>query len=120
MLGQASNDQKGRLLISTERHNQSTDRIKESRKTMLEKEDLGEFILRDLHQQRESLLHANKTGKQEDFVGHVKKDEQEQRIVGSSMTALLKKETQMHKSKHGSEVNPEAQAPTLLDLYCRW
>ena len=29
---------------------------------MLEKEDLGEFILRDLHQQRESLLHANKTG----------------------------------------------------------
>ncbi|KAH1111715.1 hypothetical protein GLYMA_04G166200v4 [Glycine max] len=58
----ASNDQKGRLLISTERLNQSTDRIKESRKTMLEKEDLGEFILRDLHQQRESLLHANKTG----------------------------------------------------------
>ncbi|KAG5035415.1 hypothetical protein JHK87_010325 [Glycine soja] len=47
----ASNDQKGRLLISTERLNQSTDRIKESRKTMLEKEDLGEFILRDLHQQ---------------------------------------------------------------------
>ncbi|KAL2639566.1 hypothetical protein AAZV13_06G178900 [Glycine max] len=61
MLGQASNDQKGRLLMSTERLNQSSDRIKESRKTMLETEDLGEFILRDLHQQRESLLHAHKT-----------------------------------------------------------
>ncbi|KHN26270.1 vesicle transport v-SNARE 13-like isoform X1 [Glycine soja] len=57
----ASNDQKGRLLMSTERLNQSSDRIKESRKTMLETEDLGEFILRDLHQQRESLLHAHKT-----------------------------------------------------------
>ncbi|XP_027369122.1 vesicle transport v-SNARE 13-like isoform X2 [Abrus precatorius] len=56
-----SNDQRGRLLMSTERLNQSTDRIKESRKTMLETEDLGVSILQDLHQQRQSLLHAHKT-----------------------------------------------------------
>ncbi|KAK8465819.1 hypothetical protein PHAVU_009G185300 [Phaseolus vulgaris] len=56
-----SNDQKGRLLMSTERLNQSTDRIKDSRKTMLETEELGVSILQDLHQQRQSLLHAHKT-----------------------------------------------------------
>lgn len=61
MLGQVSNDQKGRLLMSTERLNQSTDRIKESRRTMLETEELGVSILQDLHQQRQSLLHAHKT-----------------------------------------------------------
>ncbi|KAK7354140.1 hypothetical protein VNO80_19598 [Phaseolus coccineus] len=56
-----SNDQKGRLLMSTERLNQSSDRIKDSRKTMLETEELGVSILQDLHQQRQSLLHAHKT-----------------------------------------------------------
>ncbi|XP_061372965.1 vesicle transport v-SNARE 13-like [Gastrolobium bilobum] len=56
-----SNDQKGRLLMSTERLNQSTDRIKESRRTMLETEELGVSILQDLQQQRQSLLHAHKT-----------------------------------------------------------
>lgn len=59
-LGQVSNDQRGRLLMSTERLNQSTDRVKESRRTMLETEDLGVSILQDLHQQRQSLLHAHK------------------------------------------------------------
>ncbi|KAM7483343.1 hypothetical protein LguiB_007926 [Lonicera macranthoides] len=54
-------DQRGRLLMSTERLNQSTDRIKESRRTMLETEDLGVSILHDLHQQRQSLLHAHNT-----------------------------------------------------------
>ncbi|KAK9275099.1 hypothetical protein L1049_022358 [Liquidambar formosana] len=43
------------------RLNQSSDRIKESRKTMLETEELGVSILQDLHQQRQSLLHANNT-----------------------------------------------------------
>ncbi|XP_020211172.1 vesicle transport v-SNARE 13 isoform X4 [Cajanus cajan] len=56
-----SNDQKGRLLMSTERLNQSSDRIKEGRKTMLETEELGVSILQDLHQQRQSLLHAHTT-----------------------------------------------------------
>ncbi|TYH99050.1 hypothetical protein ES332_A11G040300v1 [Gossypium tomentosum] len=56
-----SADQKGRLLMSTERLNQSTERIKESRRTMLETEELGVSILQDLHQQRQSLLHAHST-----------------------------------------------------------
>ncbi|KAG0450162.1 hypothetical protein HPP92_026891 [Vanilla planifolia] len=56
-----STDQKGRLLASTERLNQSSERIKESRRTMLETEDLGVSILQDLHQQRQSLLHAHNT-----------------------------------------------------------
>ena len=47
--------------MSTERLNQSTERIKESRRTMLETEELGVSILQDLHQQRQSLLHAHKT-----------------------------------------------------------
>ncbi|CAN1296564.1 Vesicle transport v-SNARE 13 [Linum perenne] len=54
-------DQRGRLLISTDRLNQSTDRIKDSRRTMLETEELGVSILQDLHQQRQALLHANNT-----------------------------------------------------------
>ncbi|KAK9271819.1 hypothetical protein L1049_002184 [Liquidambar formosana] len=56
-----SADQRTRLLMSTERVNQSSDRIKESRRTMLETEELGVSILQDLHQQRQSLLHANNT-----------------------------------------------------------
>lgn len=59
MLEQVSNDQKGRLLMTTERLNQSTDRITNSRKTLLETEELGVSILQDLHQQRQSLLHAH-------------------------------------------------------------
>ncbi|XP_039126750.1 vesicle transport v-SNARE 13-like [Dioscorea cayenensis subsp. rotundata] len=57
----ASTDQRGRLLMSTERINQSSERIKESRRTMLETEELGVSILQDLHQQRQSLLHAHNT-----------------------------------------------------------
>ncbi|KAK3042722.1 hypothetical protein RJ639_000780, partial [Escallonia herrerae] len=56
-----SADQRGRLLMSTERVNQSSDRIKDSRRTMLETEELGVSILHDLHQQRQSLLHSNNT-----------------------------------------------------------
>ncbi|GAV71538.1 V-SNARE domain-containing protein/V-SNARE_C domain-containing protein [Cephalotus follicularis] len=54
-------DQRGRLLMTTERLNQSSSRIKESRRTMLETEELGVSILQDLHQQRQSLLHAHNT-----------------------------------------------------------
>lgn len=54
-------DQRGRLMMSTERLNHSSDRIKESRRTMLETEELGVSILQDLHGQRQSLLHAHDT-----------------------------------------------------------
>lgn len=47
--------------MSTERLNKSTDRVKESRRTMMDTEELGVSILHDLHQQRQSLLHANTT-----------------------------------------------------------
>ncbi|KAK1357711.1 Vesicle transport v-SNARE 13 [Heracleum sosnowskyi] len=56
-----STDQRGRLLMSTEKLSNSTSRIKESRRTMMETEELGVSILQDLHQQRQSLLHANDT-----------------------------------------------------------
>lgn len=58
---QASADQKGRLLVLTERLNQSGERINEGRRMMLESEELGVSILQDLHQQRQSLLHADNT-----------------------------------------------------------
>ncbi|KAF2290117.1 hypothetical protein GH714_002693 [Hevea brasiliensis] len=48
-----------RLSMSVERLNQSGDRINESRRTMLETEELGVSILEDLHQQRQTLLHAH-------------------------------------------------------------
>ncbi|CAN4086309.1 unnamed protein product [Withania somnifera] len=56
-----SADQRQRLMMSTERLNHSSDKIRESRRTMLETEDLGVSILQDLHQQRQSLLHAHET-----------------------------------------------------------
>ncbi|KAL0450520.1 UNVERIFIED_CONTAM: Vesicle transport v-SNARE 13 [Sesamum latifolium] len=55
----ASANQRDRLLMSTERLNNSGNRIRESRKVMLETEELGVSLLQDLHQQRQSLLHAN-------------------------------------------------------------
>ncbi|KAJ6290349.1 hypothetical protein OIU78_026135 [Salix suchowensis] len=57
----ASADQRLRLMTTTEKLNQSGDRIKDSRRTMLETEELGVSILQDLHQQRQSLLHAHNT-----------------------------------------------------------
>ncbi|KAI9117447.1 hypothetical protein K1719_011613 [Acacia pycnantha] len=57
----ASADQRARLMMSTERLNKSSDRIKDSRRTMLETEDLGVSILHDLHSQRQSLLHTHNT-----------------------------------------------------------
>ncbi|MBA0750453.1 hypothetical protein Gogos_001864 [Gossypium gossypioides] len=57
----ASADQRSRLMTTTERLNQSSDRIKDGRRTMLETEELGVSILQDLHSQRQSLLHANNT-----------------------------------------------------------
>ncbi|OWM89515.1 vesicle transport v-SNARE 12 [Punica granatum] len=55
----ASANQRERLAFSTERLNDSSDRIKESRRTILETEEIGASILQDLHQQRQTLLHAH-------------------------------------------------------------
>lgn len=94
----ASADQRGRLLMSTERLNQSTDRIKESRRTMLETEELGVSILQDLHQQRQSLLHANNTlHGVDDYIGKSRKIltsmsrrmERNKWVVGSIIVALV-------------------------------
>ncbi|OIW12465.1 hypothetical protein TanjilG_04214 [Lupinus angustifolius] len=57
----ASADQKTRLMTSTDRLNKTSDRVKDSRRTMLETEELGVSILHDLHSQRQSLLHAHNT-----------------------------------------------------------
>ncbi|KAG2316381.1 hypothetical protein Bca4012_067267 [Brassica carinata] len=57
----ASADQRSRLMMSTDRLSRTTDRIKDSRKTMLETEELGVSILQDLHGQRQSLLRAHET-----------------------------------------------------------
>ncbi|XP_065860497.1 vesicle transport v-SNARE 12 [Euphorbia lathyris] len=54
-----SADQRERVSMSTDRLNQSGDRIKESRRTVLETEQLGVSILEDLHQQRQTLLHSH-------------------------------------------------------------
>jgi CHASE3 domain sensor protein len=42
-------DRRGRMLMTTEKLNQSTDRIKESQRTLLDIEDLGVSILQDIH-----------------------------------------------------------------------
>ncbi|KAJ7534750.1 hypothetical protein O6H91_12G002300 [Diphasiastrum complanatum] len=56
-----STDHRGRLLVSTERLNKSGDRIKDSKRVLLETEELGVSILQDLHQQRQTLLHSTDT-----------------------------------------------------------
>ncbi|KAH0851213.1 hypothetical protein HID58_005714 [Brassica napus] len=56
---QVSADQRERLAMSVERLDQSSDRIRESRRTMMETEELGVSILQDLSQQRQTLLHSH-------------------------------------------------------------
>lgn len=58
MVVQGSSEQRERVAMSVERLNQSGDRIKESRRVMLETEELGISIVEDLNQQRETLLHS--------------------------------------------------------------
>lgn len=97
--GQAvSMDQRQRVAMSTERLNQSSDRITESRRTMLETEDLGVSILQDLHQQRETLLHShNKLHGVDDAIDKSKKIltamsrrmSRNKLIVGSIIAALV-------------------------------
>eukprot|EP00246_Nothoceros_aenigmaticus_P015956 TRINITY_DN6949_c0_g1_i1.p1 TRINITY_DN6949_c0_g1~~TRINITY_DN6949_c0_g1_i1.p1 ORF type:complete len:221 (-),score=25.59 TRINITY_DN6949_c0_g1_i1:200-862(-) len=54
-------DQRTRLLVATDKLNQSSERIKESKRTLLETEQLGVSILHDLHSQRQILVHAQDT-----------------------------------------------------------
>ncbi|CAL1381518.1 unnamed protein product [Linum trigynum] len=93
-----SSNQRGRLLMSTERLNQSSDRIKDSRRTMLETEELGVSILQDLHQQRQALLHAHGTlHGVDDNIGRSKKVltvmsrrmNRNKRMVGCIIAALV-------------------------------
>ncbi|GAQ81123.1 vesicle transport protein [Klebsormidium nitens] len=60
-LGSVSADQRNRLLQTTDRLNQSGERIKESKRVAIETEDIGAQILGSLSQQRETLLHARGT-----------------------------------------------------------
>jgi vesicle transport through interaction with t-SNAREs protein 1 len=57
----SGHDERNRLLMSTETLNQSGERIKESKRTLLETEELGVSILQDLHIQRQTLRHAQST-----------------------------------------------------------
>lgn len=54
-------DQRSRLMMATDRINQSGERIKESRRQLVETEDLGVHILQDLQLQHQTLLHTQQT-----------------------------------------------------------
>jgi vesicle transport through interaction with t-SNAREs protein 1 len=94
----ASQDQRSKLLMTTDRLGQSTDRVRESRRTMLETEELGVSILQDLHQQRQSLLHAHSNlngvddnvGKSKRILGAMsKRMDRNKWIIGSIILALI-------------------------------
>eukprot|EP00850_Spirogloea_muscicola_P019159 SM000185S04018 [mRNA] locus=s185:84270:85304:+ [translate_table: standard] len=56
--GGGAGDQRARLLSATERLTATGERIRDGKRTLLETEELGVSILQDLHQQRQTLLHA--------------------------------------------------------------
>lgn len=58
---QALTDQKTRLLTNTAKLSDSNERLREGRKVLAETEELGVSILSDLHQQRQTLLHARES-----------------------------------------------------------
>jgi vesicle transport through interaction with t-SNAREs protein 1 len=93
-----SADQRSRLLRTTERQDKTSDRIKDSHRTMLETEELGVSIMHDLHQQRQSLLHANDTlhsvddniGKSRKIMGAmVRRMDRNKWIIGLIITLLV-------------------------------
>lgn len=93
-----SADQRSRLLRTTERQNKTTDRIRDGHRTMLETEELGVSIMHDLHQQRQSLLHANDTlysvddniGKSRKIMGAmVRRMDRNKWIIGLIITLLV-------------------------------
>mmetsp|Transcript_876 Transcript_876/g.2228 ORF Transcript_876/g.2228 Transcript_876/m.2228 type:complete len:201 (-) Transcript_876:355-957(-) len=57
----SSATQRERLLTTTDRLNQSSDRIRQGRQTLLQTEELGTSILADLHRQRQTITHARDT-----------------------------------------------------------
>jgi len=56
-----SADQRARLLNTTQRLEQQNEKIEEGKRTLLETEDLGVSILKDLHGQRETITRARDT-----------------------------------------------------------
>ncbi|KAL0423013.1 UNVERIFIED_CONTAM: Vesicle transport v-SNARE 11 [Sesamum radiatum] len=93
-----SANQRDRLLMSTERLNNSSNRIMESRKVMLETEELGVSLLHDLHQQRQSLLHANNTmhgvddniGRSKKIINNIsRRMDRNKWIIGAIITVLV-------------------------------
>ena len=56
-----SNDQRARLLNTTQRLERQNDTIEEGKRTLLETEELGVSILKDLHGQRETINRARDT-----------------------------------------------------------
>lgn len=57
----SSASQRERLLTTTERLNQSSERIRQGRQTLMQTEELGVSILQDLHRQRETINHTRET-----------------------------------------------------------
>ena len=53
--------QRERLLATTDRINNTGERIRQSKQTLLETEELGVNILQDLHRQRDTILHSRDT-----------------------------------------------------------
>ncbi|KAL0310207.1 UNVERIFIED_CONTAM: Vesicle transport v-SNARE 11 [Sesamum calycinum] len=93
-----SANQRDRLLMSNERLNNSSNRIMESRKVMLETEELGVSLLHDLHQQRQSLLHANNTmhgvddniGRSKKIINNIsRRMDRNKWIIGAIITVLV-------------------------------
>lgn len=94
----ASADQRSRLLMSTERLDKSSDRIRQSRRAMLETEELGVSLLDNLHQQRQSLLNANNTlhgvddniSRSRKVLGNIsRRMSQNKYIIGAIITVLV-------------------------------
>jgi vesicle transport through interaction with t-SNAREs protein 1 len=57
----SSATQRERLLNTTDRLNQTSDRIRQGRQTLLQTEELGSAILQDLHRQRQTITHSRDT-----------------------------------------------------------
>ncbi|KAJ4711401.1 Vesicle transport v-SNARE family protein [Melia azedarach] len=93
-----SGERREQMAMSVERLNQSGERIKDSRRILLETEELGISIVEDLHQQRETLLHSrNKLHGVDDAISKSKKVlsamsrrmSRNKWIVGSIIAALV-------------------------------
>lgn len=92
-----SADHRSRLMTSTARLNKTDERIKDSRRTMLETEELGVSLLQDLHQQRQSLLRGHDTlhgvddnvGRSKRVLGNMSRRMNRNKWVIGSVVAVL-------------------------------